>query len=591
MPERLPWEVVETFPSADADQIAYWSRRVADSADDGERSHALVGHALATYWSVQEGHSDLSLSDSQTVRQDEMTEALARARAAGDPDVLATALLGWLYALWGPDQRNTRAGVVSELVGLYDQVGEEELRLRIHEWVVLGHLDAGDIDAARRGIRAFSDEAASTALVAFRRREELWEANIAMLVGRIDESVAMNQDAIASTADTAGSPFSFQNVAITLAIERFLRRGLVDLVDAIRSIRASSPRVAANWDTGLAFALIQSGGTEEAAELFEVLAADDFVVVPRDLNWLVTMQLLALVALDLDDRFRLERLLELLEPFAALDATHGSGYASYGPVGRVVGSLAARLGLHDRAARSFELVLNTRAPGPWTSLTRLDRARARRDVDPILALADATAAETELTGLAMAEWAAAARRLRGELLLEGHGPPTALRRSETWTLRRGADSAGVADSVGVRQLMELLVRPGMALESIELDTRADPSLPKTATLDAGLDEHARVAYRRRLVELDDAPQPLTEHEAAEADLIRRQLAGAAFAASGSVELERARVRVTKSLRRAIETISAQSAPLGRHLADTVSTGRQCLYAPTDARAWEVLIET
>src|SRR3546814_1715779 len=87
-----------------------------------------------------------------------------------------------------------------------------------------------------------------TELVLLRRREELWRGNVAMLEGDVDGALQLNQDAISSTADTAGSPFSFQNVAVTLAIERFLRRGLDDVIEPIRSIRASSPRVAVNCD-------------------------------------------------------------------------------------------------------------------------------------------------------------------------------------------------------------------------------------------------------------------------------------------------------------------------------------------------------
>src|SRR3546814_18944403 len=93
-----------------------------------------------------------------------------------------------------------------------------------------------------------------TELVLLRRREELWRGNVAMLEGDVDGALQLNQDAISSTADTASSPFSFRNVAVTLAIERFLRRGLDDVIEPIRSIRASPPRVAVNWDTAWAFA-------------------------------------------------------------------------------------------------------------------------------------------------------------------------------------------------------------------------------------------------------------------------------------------------------------------------------------------------
>jgi len=258
-PDRLPWEVVETFPSTDSTLIAEWETRLASATSAADRARALVGRALALYWAAAVGVVEDSWADLARRRAEDVSEALRMARLDPSPDLLAEALLGMLYACWGPDQLGEREAMVEELASLRAEVVDEELRLRILEWIVLGHLDSGDLDSARIYIEEFATESADTELVLFRRREILWRANVAMLVGRVDESLQANQDIISATANTAGSPFSFQNVAITLAIERFLRRGLADVVDSLRSIRASSPRVASNWDVGLMFALSEAG--------------------------------------------------------------------------------------------------------------------------------------------------------------------------------------------------------------------------------------------------------------------------------------------------------------------------------------------
>ena len=584
--DRLPWQLVETFPSTDASLIAHWEAAVDAARDDAAKVRALVGLALVLYWAAALESVEGSWTDVARRRRATAAEALRLARRDATPDILATALLGSLYARWGPDHVDERGALIDELERVRDDVGDEELRLRILEWRVLRHLDTGDLDAARAAMNDFVDEAADTDNVLFHRRETLWEANIAMLVGAIDESLRTNQEVIASTASTAGAPFSFQNVAITVAIERFFRRGLADVVDVLRSIRASSPRVAPNWDTGLAFALAESGQLVEAGELFEGLAADGFAAVPRDLNWLVTIQLLALIALTLDDRDRIRRLLELLRPFARYDGTHGSGYASYGPLGRVVGSLAARVGAHDEAERWFAHVLETRHPGPWTSLTRLDRARSRRSLDPVGALHDAQQAHEELRSFDMHAWADDARALALELRVEGYGSPIARRSGGQWTFSHPSGRATVRDTLGARYLVELLARPGTPLDVTGLEPTTDRSRPVAAVAESTLDESARAAYRRRLADLDRVDS-LTPAEADEQDFLRRELAGAVHVASSSREIERTRVRVTKAIRRSIESVAQQSAGLGDHLRSSVETGRHCLYQPADGVAWQI----
>jgi len=584
---RLPWEIVETFPSTDAALLAQWSLTVALAGDDTERARSLIGHSLALYWAAQEAVVDERWAVVAQRRSADLELALELARGVGDPTLIAEALLGVLYGTWGPDRHLHRVPLVDELVHLQPEVDDEEIRLRGIEWEVLQHLDAGDLGAARRAIDDFTRAAANTELILFKRREVLWRGCLAMLDGHLDESLQINQDAISSTANIAGSPFSFQNVAITLAIERFLRRGLGDVVDTLRSIRASSPRVGANWDTGLAFALSEIGEHDEATALFERLAADRFAAVPRDLNWLVTMQLLGLIALTIDADDHGPVLIELLRPFAHLDGTHGSGYASYGPVGRVLGSLMARWGDADESERVFDHVLTTRAPGPWTALTWLGRAIAIRVRRPDDALADAHRAEVELRLHGLDDWADSALELADELAAAGHGGAVAILRGRTWTLRHPAGVAEVASSVGIEQLTWLLSRAGEAVDVADLDRSFDSSLERAASAESTLDAAARSQYRRRLGQLEARPRG-SDAERFEAEFLYRELSGGSHVVSNSAELERLRVRVTKAIRRTIDHIATDSPELGAHLRTSVETGRTCVYQPPDGRSWSVI---
>jgi hypothetical protein len=333
--------------------------------------------------------------------------------------------------------------------------------------------------------------------------------------------------------------------------------------------------------------LSEIGELDEARELFEVLAADRFARVPRDLNWLVTMQLLGLIALTIDADAHGPVLIELLTPFAHLDGTHGSGYASYGPIGRVVGSLTARWGDPDQAERVFDEVLSTRQPGPWTALTLLDRARARRSRRPSEALDDARDAERELRRYGLDEWAAMARNLADRLISDGHGGAVAMLRDGAWTFRHAAGAAELPRSVGLDHLAALLGTAGEPIDVAELDRSDDSSLERSASAESSLDPTARAQYRRRLAELDALPHP-DETQQAETEFLRRELSGASYVGSNSAELERLRVRVTKAIRRAIDQVGAASPGLATHLRESVQTGRSCSYQPADGRSWMVI---
>jgi tetratricopeptide (TPR) repeat protein len=583
---RLPWEIVETLPSTDRALIDLCDRRVLSAATVEERVVALVGRALAHYWAPAMGATDDSWEASAQRRHDDIQLALGLARDSGDAELVATASLGRLYATWGPPDPVERRTVLDELERLRPSVGDRELRIRIVEWQALDCFDAGDLAGVRRWIDEFLREAAGVDSKLFARREVLWRANIEMLEGNLDEAVRLNEEAIASTADLAGSPFSFQNVAITMAIAAYFRRELADGLDAIRSIRASSARVEANWDVGLTFALSEVGEVAEARARFEDLARNRFAAVPRDLNWLVAMQLLGLIAVNLDDRVRAAELLEELRPHATLDGTHGSGYASYGPVGRVVGLLAAAVDAPDEAGSWFDFVLGSRPPGPWVALTRLDRAALRHRDDPEAALEDAERAEAELRRFGIYARADAARELAVQIRLEGHGGPVARLSDGTWTLTHPSGRAEIRDGVGMGYLCRLLRHPGERLDAVDLDERIDPSLPRDSVVEPSIDRGARAAYRRRLEELD-AMSVRTRRLESEREFLLKELAGASHPASASREIERARVRVTTAIRRAIASVGDGSPALGEHLSSSVQTGRRCSYQPRDGVAWRI----
>ena len=165
------------------------------------------------------------------------------------------------------------------------------------------------------------------------------------------------------------------------------------------------------------------------------------------------------------------------------------------------------------------------------------------------------------------------------------------REGDYWLVMFERRTVRVRDLKGMRYLAQLLGNPGH--EFHVLDLVAAETGQRTALGDAGemLDERAKTAYRRRLVEIEDDIEQAhalgdarrEEQADAERDFLIRELARAVGlggrdrrAASDS---ERARSGVTRAVRQGIARIGEHHPELGRHLSDAVRTGTYCAYVP------------
>jgi hypothetical protein len=116
-----------------------------------------------------------------------------------------------------------------------------------------------------------------------------------------------------------------------------------------------------------------------------------------------------------------------------------------------------------------------------------------------------------------------------------------------------------------------------------------------------LDDRAKREYRARIAELrediddadamndpDRATRARLELDALLDELGRAVGMGGRDRPHGATD-ERARVNVTRSIRRAIAAVAAQAPELGAHLEVSVRTGRECGYRPDPAAAltWDV----
>jgi DNA-binding SARP family transcriptional activator len=347
-------------------------------------------------------------------------EAVEIADELGDPEARAYACGARRRVLWDAPHLQERVEVSTEMLTLARQIGNLELQLQAHAWLVVDLLERGDRDAVEAQMQAFKEGADRLRQPLFEWNSLLWEATRALLAGSLDRA-----DRLAAEALAAGGPAeavtASQYYAIQLLAIRRDQGRMGELEQPARQMVAGNPGRPA-WRAALASLLCEEGRWTEAEEEFERLAAHDFEDVPRDLDWMIAMTLLSDVCADLGDARRATLLYASLEPYAEVSVVIGFAAACLGSAASFLGRLAATMGRSDLAARHFERALQVneelRAPA-CLARTQVDYAGAilssgERGSDPraeeLLAAATKTAAELGLGAVARKVEALAAQR-------------------------------------------------------------------------------------------------------------------------------------------------------------------------------------
>ncbi len=165
----------------------------------------------------------------------------------------------------------------------------------------------------------------------------------------------------------------------------------------------------------------------------------------------------------------------------------------------------------------------------------------------------------------------------------------------TWLVDFGGAARRVKDSKGMRDIARLVARPGVAVAALDLVGAA------VVEHDLGpvVDDVARTAYRRRLVELDTALDAAdatgdsdrsTSLTAERARLVAELAGGVGLGGrarpTGS-SAERARTTVTTRVKDALRRLDTAHPEAARHLRRSLRTGTFCSYDPDPATTWDV----
>ena len=360
-------------------------------------------------------------SDSLTLRDELRREAVAVARAIGDPTTLVVALGSREWALLGPDHVSERLAIATELVALASASGDGNTAFLAHEVRFDANLALGDIAAADAEVTAM----AAVAEELRQPIERFFVASIraarALSDGRYDEAATLIAvaEALGERADHPAGR------ALTVGHGLFLahERGQVeDMQTALASFAEVYPWAERLLQVGRALAASEVGRFDDARREFEALAAADFRDLPRDEHWLITLAQLATVCADVGDVARADVLTELLRPFASRNAVHDLLRVHAGSVAHYLARLATTGEHWAEASAWFEQALEQNARmGALPALTRtrheyarmLARRGQRRDLPRARTLLAAVLADAAALGLERLR--AEAEALRREL--------------------------------------------------------------------------------------------------------------------------------------------------------------------------------
>ncbi len=282
-------------------------------------------------------------------------EAIASARRMEDPIALASALNARHIVLRAPGNVEERLAIATEIMELARRVGDKELTLRGLVWRLTDLLELGDVSTADREIGEYAQRAEELQQPSYLWFLAVWNSTRMWLRGNFPEAKRFAHNALA-IGQRAQDPDAEQCFVAQILGQG---TGVGLLSDSNLPVHNLAERYTALpvWRSALALVYADLGVRDEARREYDPLAAADFVGLPRDEYWMMTMSNLAQVSLALGDLPRVAAAYELLLPYAERCIVVKPALVCLGFATRLLGRLAAALGRWAEAEEHFVTAL------------------------------------------------------------------------------------------------------------------------------------------------------------------------------------------------------------------------------------------
>jgi tetratricopeptide (TPR) repeat protein len=514
-------------------------------------------------------------------------ELLDAAGAGAGDAAVAEVLLTRIHALGEATPAADRLELAERVIELVrsSRHTEHELEARLarfHALMELGRIVEAEVELGRYE-RLCGDDAAARAFVTSRR------STLALLHGRYDDAIALADRAHAAALE-AGMPDAEGLAGMLHGLVALDRCDAAVLAGAAAALLADAERLPGqHFDATLA--LIEATRGQPAEARSALARARPGLLEGIGMRWLVAACDAAHTAAAVGATGLAAELHTMLVPHEHEVALFGAGFS--GIVVHALAALETHLGMADAAiehAQSAVRRYDDMAALAWA-------ARARRTLADALELRGPTpeadrlrdAADAVARDIGMAFPAPPLDEISYSHAVSPGDRVWLLQRDERgWTLTAAPETARLPTSRGLDALAMLVDNPRHEVDAIDLDggdrTVADGGTPV-------LDDRARLAYRQRLAALDDlldtaddtgdanAAEKLATERDALLNELRRATGLGGRARRQADDAERARINVTRNLKRAIDRIGRTAPVAAEHLAASIRTGSACRYEP------------
>jgi DNA-binding SARP family transcriptional activator len=288
------WRYTQPPGIVDTELIALLERAIAATEGEATVARVLLLARLcgALYYSLARREEMAALS----------REATALAAELDDPLATALAAAARRRAGWRPGNLEARLSDSTEILQAAARAGNQELMMVGNAWLAVDLLELGDRIGVDAQMEAFEAGAQRLRQPQFSWQATVWRAMISLMEGRLEDAERLAQEALSigmrQDALTAGQYYAGQLLAI-----RREQLSLTELEQAAREL------VAANadrpiWRLALAILLCDGGRLDEARSVLEPFTEPVVRSLTRDLDWTMTVTVLAEAAVILEDRPR-----------------------------------------------------------------------------------------------------------------------------------------------------------------------------------------------------------------------------------------------------------------------------------------------
>ena len=499
-----------------------------------------------------------------------------------DLDARAEALNLAHQVLLGPDHGVRRRLITAELT-------KQGARTGRHQDVLLGALrrtvDAflGADPHAERHLVEIHDQLHESGYPGARHTSDAMEVMLAIRAGRLDDARRL-AETCGRTATAVGLADARSWHTTQLLAIRWYQGRVAEMVPLVREILHSPLLSPVDNGQFAALAVAAAAGGDEllARGALARLCRDDLAELPRSETWLVTLNGVVEAAHLLRDGALSARAYELLAPYAHLPMTAGPGVACFGSVHHALGVAALTTGDFELAVTHFgEAIHRNLALGHWPAVA-LSRYRYAQALAGRGRSGDAT--EARAVRAAAVEEAARIGVALPEVDTTALGTLRCVRRGRGWELILGNRRVTVGHSVGMTHLAVLIANPDIEIPAVDLLAGVRGVSARTGADQPLLDPQSLQRYRGRLAELDaadDSGHAGSVEREAERRWLLAEL-GSALGLSGrprafTDNAERARLAVTKAVRRALDRVEERDSVIGAYLRGRVRTGARCCF--------------